>query len=251
MCAARGLIVTLSVLLLSTAPRAQAEEVPVFVMDIPPMATKSGSHGVVGEIVLEAMKRARLTPRLVFMPKNRAIVTMQLPGTRDHLILPLARLPEREGQFTWIAQLYHAERGFFTTGAPIRSYAQARSALRTIAVARGTANLTLLRDQGFKPEQILEISLNDDVPRMLLAGRIQAWFGPIEEMEIYLRDEPRRNQIVAGPALATTDNYLACSKQCSPALVVKLVAEISKMEQDGTIKAIRHKYASAAHEGWP
>lgn len=242
---------TLSVLLLTSALAAAAEDVPLYVMDIPPMASKDGAHGVVGEIVLEAMKRAGLTPRLIFMPKNRAILTLQLPTSRDELILPLARLPEREPHFTWIAQLYHAERGFFTTGEQIRSYAQARSSLRAVAVARGTANVSLLREQGFKPEQIFEISLNDDVPRMLLAGRIQAWFGPLEEMQVYLRDEPRRSQIIAGAALSTTDNYLACSQQCSPALVARLTAALGKMEKDGSIKAIRHKYASRAHDGWP
>lgn len=232
-------------LLLSTVLVAHAEEVPLYFMDIPPMASKTpGNHGVVGEIVLEAMKRAGLTPQLIFTPKNRAIVTLQLPTSRDQLILPLARIPEREDRFTWISYLYKVERGFFTPGARIRSFPEGQKGLRSVAVARGTANGAILREQGFKPEQIYEISDNEDVPRMLLEGRMDAWFGPIEEMHIYLRGEAQRDKIIAGPPLMSTDNYLACSKRCNPELVGKLTAEIAKMERDGSIKAIRTKYAA-------
>jgi len=227
-------------LLLSTVLTAHAAEVPLYLMDIPPMASQSAEPGVVGEIVLAAMKRAGLAPRLVFMPKNRAIVTVALPGTRDTLILPLARMPEREAQFTWIARLYQAKRGFFTLDQPVRSFAEGRQRLRSVAVARGTANGAILRAQGFRPDQIYEISVNQDAPRMLREGRMQAWFGPLEEMALYLK---ANGDIVAGPGLVTTDNYLACSRQCDPALVDKLVTAIARMEKEGLIKTIRAKYA--------
>lgn len=241
---------SLAILLLGTALSAQAHEVPLYFMDIPPMASKTpGSHGVVGEIALEAMKRAGIKPQLIFAPKNRAIMTLQLPTSRDMFILPVARLPERENNFTWIALLYKAERGFFTLGPRMRSFPEAQQSLRAVAVARGTANGAILRDQGFKPEQIYEISDNVDVPRMLVEGRMDAWFGPIEEMQIYLLADPLRDKVVAGPALTVTDNYLACSKRCNPELVAKLVAEIAKMEREGVIKAIRSKYAPTATAG--
>lgn len=232
--------------LLLHAAAARADEVPLYLMDIPPMASKTAPHGVVGEIVLEAMKRARLAPRLIFMPKNRAIVTVQLGTNHDALILPLARMPEREALFTWIAPLYQAERGFFTRGKRFDSFAQARGTLRTVAVARGTANGSILRAQGFRADQIYEISVNQDAPRMLLEGRMDAWFGPIEEMALYLEREPEAGKIVAGPGLMATENYLACSRQCDPVLVGKMREAIAQMEKDGAIKAIRARYTRKA-----
>lgn len=233
-------------LLVSTVPIARAAEVPLYLMDIPPMASKTAPHGVVGEIVLDAMKRAHLTPRLIFMPKNRAIVTVQLTTANDTLILPLARMPEREALFTWIAPLYQAERGFFTRGKRIRSFAEGRAALRSVAVARGTANGAILRAQGFRADQIYEISLNQDAPRMLLEGRMDAWFGPLEEMAVYLQEEGEAAKIVAGPGLITTDNYLACARLCDPVLVRKLRDALAQMEKGGAIKAIRARHG---HKG--
>lgn len=233
----------LPVLLLLLAPVVRAQPVELFVMDIPPMSSRTaGSHGVVGEIVLEAMRRAGLTPKLVYMPKNRAILTVQQYGSVDQLILPIARGPEREANFTWISALYRAERGFFTLGSRLRSFAEARKTMRAVAVARGTINLAILREQGFKPEQLYEISNNEDVPRMLLEERMDAWFGPVEEMQVYLRAQALSERIVAGPALMSTENYLACSKRCSKELVGKLARELDKMEKDGSSQAIRNKH---------
>jgi polar amino acid transport system substrate-binding protein len=240
-----GLTRILPALLLLCALAAKAEPVELYVMDIPPMSSQTAaSHGVVGEIVLEAMRRAGITPKLVFVPKNRAILTVQLPGSVDKLILPIARAPEREANFTWISALYRAERGFFTLGTRLRSFAEARKTMRAVAVARGTINLGILREQGFKPQQLYEINNNDDVPRMLLEERMDAWFGPIEEMQVHLRAQALSDRIIAGPGLMSTDNYLACSKRCNPALVARLAAELEKMEKDGSSQAIRNKHGA-------
>jgi polar amino acid transport system substrate-binding protein len=222
---------------------AAAQPVQLHVMDIPPMSSKTpGSHGVVGEIVLEAMKRAGMKPQLVFMPKNRSILIVQMASSVDTLILPIARSPDREAHFTWISALYRAERGFFTTGRRIDSLAQGRDSLRTVAVSRGTVNAEILKKHGFLPTQLYEISQNDDAPRMLLEGRMDAWFGPIEEMHIYLAAQSLEDKITAGAPVVSTENYLACSRRCNPKLVERLAAELARMEKDGTSKAIRVKH---------
>jgi polar amino acid transport system substrate-binding protein len=229
---------------LLAAGGARAESVTLYVMAVPPMSTRNGpGHGVVDDIVLEAMRRAGMTPQLAYPPNNRAIVTVRLPTSRNELIIPLARVPEREAHFTWIAPLYKVERAFFTTGARIDSFAQAREQLRSIAVARGTANPLILLAAQIDARHIHEISDNDNVPRMLLAGRMEAWFGPVEQMRVFLRGVPERAQVVEGAVVGSTDNYLACSRQCDPKLVARLRLQISRMEHDGSIKAIRARYA--------
>lgn len=235
----------LACLLLCAPGKARAEPVQLYVMDVPPLSTRNGpGHGVVGDIVLEAMRRAGMAPVLQFAPNNRAIVTVQLEGSRDLLIIPLARVAEREAHFTWIAPLYKVERAFFTTGARIDSYEQARRTLHSIAVARGTVTPVILENAHFDPRQIYPINDNDNVPRMLLAGRMDAWFGPVEQMRVFLRGTAERAKVVEGKVVGSTENYLACSRQCDPALVARLRAEIAGMERDGTLKAIRARYAA-------
>lgn len=237
------LLCLLSCLLLATCG-ARAEPVQLYVMDVPPISIKDGpGRGVVGDIVIEAMMRAGMEPQLQFPPNNRAIVTVRLPSSRDLLILPLARVADREHDFTWIAPLYKVERAFFTTGTRIDSYAQARTSLRSIAVARGTVTPVLLLAEQFEPEQIYEISDNDNVPRLLLAGRMEAWFGPVEQMRVFLHNVEQRDKVIEGASVGSTDNYLACSLQCDPRLVARISVQLAKMERDGTIRAIRARYA--------
>jgi polar amino acid transport system substrate-binding protein len=232
-------------LLAAALPCARAEPVQLYVMDVPPIAIKAGpGKGVVGDIVIEAMQRAGMTPQLQSPPNNRAIVTVQLPASRDLLIIPLARVPEREQHFTWIAPLYKVERAFFTTGARIDSYAEARKALRSIAVARGTANLTILLSERIDPEKIYQINDNDNVPRLLLAGRMEAWFGPVEQMRGFLHHAEQRDKVLEGASVGSTENYLACSLQCDPRLVARITAQLAAMERDGTIHAIRSRYTT-------
>lgn len=232
-------------LLLCAPCCALAGAVQLYLMDVPPMSTQAGpGHGVVGDIVLEALRRAGIAPQLQFVPNNRAIVVAQLPSSQSVLIIPLARVPEREAHFTWIAPLYKVERAFFTTGKQIDSYAEARRALHTIGVARGTVTPVILHAQGFAAAQIYQISDNDNVQRMLEAGRMDAWFGPIEQMRVFLHKHPT-GRIVEGRPVNSTDNYLACSRKCDPALVARLTRQLAAMERDGTIRAIRARYARA------
>ncbi len=239
------LVHLLPCLMLAALGAARAQPVQLFVMDVPPLTSKSGArHGVLGEIVLEALARAGIKPQLQFPPNNRAIVVVRLPTSRDQLIIPLARVPEREHEYTWIAPLHKVDRAFFSTKTRIDSYTQARTTLHSVAVARGTVAPVILRAEDFSPQQIYEINDNDNVPRMLLAERMDAWFGPVEQMRLFLQGVPRREKVIEGAVVGSTDNYLACSRQCDPALVSRLRSALAKMEHDGTIKAIRARYVA-------
>lgn len=221
-----------------------AREVPLYLMEVPPYAMNEAQHkGIVGDIVLEAMRRSGDEGKLVVVPTNRAIVIVRSPGTRDTLIIPLARIPEREGQFTWIAPIARVNRAFFTTGAHITSFAQARAQLRKIGVARGTAGVGILRGNGFKDGQIYELREGEAAIRMLAAGRIDAWYGPASQMEAMLKDSASKDGVRKGASLGATDNYLACSLRCDGALVARLAGALAAMDKDGTSRAITARYS--------
>jgi polar amino acid transport system substrate-binding protein len=236
---------SLSFLLLSLlASPARAGEVPLYFMEVPPYTiNEAGQKGIVGDIVLEAIRRAGYQAKLIIVPNNRAIMTVAADETANTLIIPLARVSEREALFTWVAPIIKVQRAFFTRDRPIQSFAQARTQLHRIGVARGTAGVNILLDQGFKADQLYQVNEGNIAVKMLQAGRIDAWYGPESQMEFMIKDAGATGAVVKGSALGGTDNYLACSKRCDRAMVDRLNAALAKMEKDSTTKAIIAKYA--------
>lgn len=51
-----------------------AEELTIYLMEVPPLTINSPDRkGVVGDAVMEAMRRAGYHPNVVIMPNNRAL----------------------------------------------------------------------------------------------------------------------------------------------------------------------------------
>lgn len=75
------------------------------------------------------------------------------------------------------------------------SYVDAKARFARIAVSRNTANHEILLAEGFAKEQLVEVDAGESAPRMLLAGRVDAWFNMEPESQALL------NQLGA-PALA-------------------------------------------------
>jgi len=177
------------------------------------------------------------------VPSNRAMVEVRLADSRDVLIIPLARQKEREAHYTWIAPLAKVDRAFFSMTHRAQSFAEARATFHSIAVARGTAGLNILREQGFADSQLVEVVDGIAASKMLIAGRVDAWYGPLQQFKRWQRETDPQSRVQMGAELGSTANYLACSKQCNAALVSRLAEEIEKMHKDGTIKAIEARYA--------
>lgn len=222
--------------------QAQAQEQTLYLMEVPPMTMNEPERkGVVGDLSLEALRRAGYASRLVVEPSNRAMASVQ--AGHDLLIIPLARTTDRESHYTWIAPLARVQRAFFTLQAPAAdSLAQARSRYKRVAVARGSAGVVLLLEAGFTREQLVEVTQGDTAPKMLLLERVDAWFNPIGEAQLLLAQQEGGVRVRMGAPLAPTHNYLACSKSCDPQLVERLRAALAEMEADGTARAIRQRY---------
>lgn len=217
-----------------------ANEIPLYVMDVPPMTTiQHLRRGVLGEITQEAIARSGYTFQLFDYPSPRALATVG--PAKDALIIPLAKLKDRELQFTWIAPLIKVERSFFTLKQPIDTFKKAKE-LKSIAVSRSTAAVEILHEAGIKDNQIIEINQGDTGPQMLLAGRVDAWYNPVAEAELLLKKVDSRRKVIRGKSIGATINYLGCSKSCDPILIQKLRQSLKTMSQDGTIKTIAAKY---------
>lgn len=216
--------------------------VALYMMTMPPMVIdQPGRHGEVGDVVLEAMRRAGVPVRVRVEPNPRAMAMVQQGA--DAFITALSRTPERERLYTWVAPILPIHRAFYAPGRKVDSYAQAKASFKAIAVSRNTANHDILLRQGFDKQQIVEVNAGESAPRMLLAGRVDAWFNLIPESEMLLH-QVGASGVARGKELGTSDLYLACSVQCDPDKVRKLAAALAAMKADGTSARLMAKYAA-------
>ncbi|MBD9426129.1 transporter substrate-binding domain-containing protein [Pseudomonas sp. PDM15] len=216
-----------------------AEQLPLYLMEVPPITINQPERkGIVGDITLEALQRAGYAYQLVVVPSPRALA--MVPELRDTLIIPLARLPEREADFTWIAELMQVERAFYTRARRLGSFAEARG-LRSIAVSRGSAGHSILLARGFVPAQIVEVNQGPSALHMVRAGRVDAWYNPVLEAEL-LQHQEGGLHLVQSELLGSTTQYLACSRRCDPNLVKRLGAAVQGMREDGSLERIKTGY---------
>lgn len=224
-----------------TAARAEPAPVPLYLMTMPPhVIDDAQQHGMVGDVVLEAMRRASLAPQVLVEPNPRAMAAVK--QGKNVYIAALSRIPEREPFYTWVAPIMPIHRAFITTAVAVDSYAQAKRTLKHIAVSRDTANHQILLAEGFAPEQLVLLNAGESAPRMLLAGRVDAWYNLVPE-SMTLLHRIGAPKVVIGQRLSPTDLYLACSPGCAPDQVARLRAGFAAMKQDGSLARLIGRYA--------
>ena len=224
-----------------------ATEVKLFMMEVPPFTVNEPTRkGIVGDIVLEAIRRAGHTAQLIVVPSARAMSLVESEQSEDQFLMPLARQPAREAHYSWIAPVIKINRAFFSLDRKVRSFDEARASFRHIAVARGTAGVNILHDHGFSDTQIYRVSDTIAGAKMLMLGRVDAWYGPELQFRSWQHEADPTERAQASALLGTTDNYLVCSLRCDPPLQAQLADAIAKMRKDGSIKAIEARYGIRA-----
>jgi polar amino acid transport system substrate-binding protein len=219
------------------------EPLQLHMPDAPPLTLLhyEGGHGMVGDVSLAAIALSGRLTRVVAEPWPRA--QARVASGKNLLIIPLSRIPEREDRYTWIAPIMVLERAFFSLDEPVNSFAQARQRYQRIGVGLGTAQVDILRREGFAEEQIVQLKLGDNPAILLERGRIDAWFTGIPEaLYIWDRYAERQQALRMSPTLASTDLYLACSKLCDPQLVEQLRAALKDLETRGVSQRLRQAY---------
>lgn len=219
------------------------EPLQLHMPDAPPLTLLhyEGGHGMVGDVTLAAIALSGRLTRVVAEPWPRA--QARVATGENLLIIPLSRIPEREDRYTWIAPIMVLERAFFSLDEPVTSFAQARQRYQRIGVGLGTAQVDILRREGFAEEQIVQLKLGDNPAILLERGRIDAWFTGIPEaLYIWDRYAERQQALRMSPTLASTDLYLACSKLCDPQLVEQLRAALKDLETRGVSQRLRQAY---------
>lgn len=237
------IVFCLLVALFHAGPGVADEPLQLHMPDAPPLTLLhyEGGHGMVGDVTLAAIALSGRLTRVVAEPWPRA--QARVASGRNLLIIPLSRIPEREDRYTWVAPIMVLERAFFSLDEPVTSFAQARQRYQRIGVGLGTAQVDILRREGFAEEQIVQLKLGDNPAILLERGRIDAWFTGIPEaLYIWDRYAERQQALRMSPTLASTDLYLACSKLCDPQLVEQLRAALKDLETRGVSQRLRQAY---------
>lgn len=216
----------------------------LYMAEAPPltMAGEAGQQGILGDAARQAMMLAGYHTTVSVLPWLRAQRTVQ--QGQDMLIVPLSRTPDREASYTWIAPIMSMDRAFFSLDKRVDSFAEARRTYHRIAVGLGSAQERKLQDEGFDASQIYPLRIGENPAQMLLLGRVDAWFNGVPESQYIWRQVSER-QLLMSPVLMTTDLYLACSKSCSPHMVLGLRKAVQTLHRDGSIKKLLERYLTA------
>lgn len=213
----------------------------LYLTDAPPLAMleQNQLRGILGEVTAVAAKRAGYDLRLLTPPWPRA---QRVVMTGENLlIIPLSRTPEREARYTWITPVLTMDRAFFSLNKRVETFAQAKAAYARIAVGMGSVQERRLHDEGFRDDQIYPLKIGENPARMLMLGRVDAWFNGIAETR-YIWRQVSDQPLQESPVLMRSDMYLACSRQCDKALVAGLTKAVEHMRREGVIKRITDSY---------
>src|SRR5262249_5995358 len=86
--------------LLALVAQAAFAQVPLYLMTMPPLIVDSDARrGMVGDVVVEAMRRAGIDVQILVQPNPHALAMAR--DKADTFIAAIARTPEREALYTW------------------------------------------------------------------------------------------------------------------------------------------------------
>lgn len=228
--------------LLGTVAFAETKPLLFFLPDSPPQGIKTTDcpRGIMHDVAVEAARRAGYKAETGFIPWPRTLDEVKYG--ENLLIAGLSRVPSREDSYTWIEPVFSLSRVFVTTGPVINSYEEGRAKLGRIAVHYGSMEKTMLLAGGFNADQLNLITTNTPLLDFLLRGRVDALYRPLIEIKWMARGRKDLGRLTIGQPMEATDQYIACSLRCDPAVVEGLRAALQSMKTDGTIKSIMKAY---------
>lgn len=209
---------------------------------LPPvcMGQDSDMPGMMLEIGSEAVRRAGFVPQVRIRPWKRAM--QDVVGSSNVLMIYLARTPQREALFKWIAITNDNGFSFISReGEPPVNSLQQASAGGLIGIRAGSSVREWLLRQGIKDEQLTESPL-EQMARMLKAGRVSSFFGtPLTFVPLYTSLIGSRP--VVGTVIYRDHNWIAAGPKFPAAVAGRIARAVNSMKQDGYIDRIVAKYS--------
>lgn len=206
---------------------------------LPPYVMERGpAAGFCRELVRELDLLVGRAGPTRFMPWRRA--QLMAATQPDMLVYPLTRVPEREHRFQWLVRLVESEGAFHTLDRPPPDTLAEARRFTLIGVQGGSVWDKYLTARGFEPILVRTDREGEQLARLLLSGRIHAWFTErsIAAWSLLQMGE----KAAAGRPMFRYGTYLAGSLALPTGLVIAYRNAAQMLEKTGTTAEILGRY---------
>jgi polar amino acid transport system substrate-binding protein len=216
-----------------------AEPLEIFSADVRPLSIAEGPRrGLVLDIVSEVFQTIGRDVRFTFLPFAEALQrTQSQPGA---LMTPLARSPQREANFTWIAKVIDVPQAMGTLAGNSTADLDTARKLARVGVVRAGIQESFLRDNGFT--NLVLFGTAPEIARALAAGEVDAWYATSAEIALQLGAIGRLKDLRIGPTLQAAAVWLSGNKDMASAPVARIVAAMAELERSGAVQRIYRAY---------
>jgi len=210
--------------------------------DLPPFVwtNSNGPQGLAYELAVAMAQRMGRESDVSFYPWARAM-RMVTEG-QNVGIFPLARTPEREASFHWLAPLMRVKYVFFFRNGDERAERPVEQ-LRAnrIGVLRGSLSAQSLQANRFI--HIVETKDYRDLLRMLNEGMVHAIYAGAPMMRAAIMQHGFSTEDYRiGATLDEAELYMGASLAVPAAEVERWRAAYRELQQDGTVARLQKKY---------
>lgn len=243
-------LLMLFLLLVSTSNSANSRELSVVTEPLPPLQIQErdgSADGAAVEIVELLLKEANLSDTdITIQPWVRSYKkAIAEPNT---LIFSIARTPDREQKFHWLAKLYHIDN--YLAKLKSREHLNVEKlddALNyKLAVIRQDFAVEDLRQRGFSDKKhLFTTSTRENLWIQLFRGRVDfvvtstlIWHEQIAELGY----DPNKLELHYKIPGQGRDLYLAASLNTSPNVIARLQKAFAVIKQDGRYQQILAKW---------
>ena len=223
----------------TVGPTRAATPTEVLSADIRPLSIAMGPRrGLVLDIVSEAFKSIGEDVRFTFLPFPEALKRTQ--AERGKMMAPLARSPQREADYAWIAKIIDVPQAMGTlAGKPVVDLDAARQ-LRRVGVVRAGVQESFLREQGFTNLVLFDSAA--EIAKALASNAIDAWYATATEIVLQFDALGRSRDVQVGPPLQVAPVWLASNKDVTGVPAKQLQAAIVALDGAGVVERIYRSY---------
>ena len=222
----KRLMILLACLLFPVAPTAaQDKVVKIVTTEIPGFVEKDGG-GQFMDFFRKAADKTGFSIELQLMPWQRAV--RRVERSRDSMIIPFSRTPEREDRFTWGAIFNEVHNGFVSVEKIVNTLDEGRK-LETVIVWKGSSQEAFLQENGF--DNLYPVSSADTIFSLLKTGRATAWYGVLEEARSTIADDETSQTLLLGTPVNSEGVWIAGGKGLDPAPYKAFFEEVERMRR--------------------
>lgn len=210
-----------------------AGNLPPFAWDAP-----DGARGFAHDLAAAMAQRLGRQPSVTYVPWARALRTVE--QAPHYGIFPLARTPDRESRFQWLAPLMTVRYGLYTLATESRLELDQLRSLR-VGVLRGSPIAANLRAERFTT--FVEAKDYRDLLRLLRDQAIDAVYAGMPMLEAAMEQYGQpRVLFVLQATIGEATLYMAASLGLEAEEAQRWVGAFRQLEDDGTVARIRRRY---------